>query len=59
MRDEEELENIALEWANNTISEWQKVYHSWDVINDDYDLTEDELEFCQSLTFNIEVSKEK
>lgn len=55
MRDEDELKSIALQWAHETIADWQYEYGAWDSLVENEELTDEELEFCQSVRFKITV----
>ncbi|MNG26699.1 hypothetical protein D3C85_1282990 [compost metagenome] len=55
MRSTEELNKIALRWAKDTIQDWQYEYSAWDVLAEDEELSDEELEYCQSVKFKVEV----
>jgi len=54
VRNKEELQAIALRWAEDTLQDWQSEYLAWDIIAEDEELTDEELEFCQSVVFKIQ-----
>jgi hypothetical protein len=55
MRSKEELDAIALQWAEDTLQDWQNEYSAWDGVAEQEELTDGELEYCQSVVFEIKL----
>lgn len=55
MRDKEELDSIALTWAEETINFWNNEFEAWDGYFEDFELTDEEWEYCRSRNFKIEI----
>lgn len=45
MRSKQELDDLFLEWAYETLGNWQNEYSAWDVMAEQEALSEEELEY--------------
>lgn len=55
MRDKEELDSIALQWAYENMECWQHEWDSWDNLIEEHEMTDEEWEYCRSRNFKIEI----